>query len=448
MLGFGFILPLLPVYIKHFPNGAPWVSGALLACFSTMQFIFSPVWGQLSDRYGRRPFILMSLLGSATSYFFFGAAGSLAVLFAARVASGILTAASLPTSQAYIADVTPPEKRAGGMAVLGASFGLGFAFGPMVGGFFSLHPLFGITPLAMPAYAAAALALANFVWAFLMLPESHTDRSSTVEKRRALDAIPAIISALKSPTVGAQLAVFAFATFAFTAVESCFSWLVILRFQHLIFQHAAAQWHAYSHLAYAALPPEIRDALPQGVDWSVYSHLGFGAIGPSIRKQMTEKVAAGITTSLFMVVGMVVLFTQLAVMGGLARVVGENRLVMFGSLLLTVTLIGLGLAPSLFIIYLLSAGIAIGQGVMSPALSALITHSAGPQERGALSGVQQGLGSLSRILAPPINTTLVGVNTAIPFLTSSVLMAVAWVLSLRLKPLPAGSHGSGRTKSS
>ena len=96
--------------------------------------------------------ILFSLIGSSVSFFFFGAAPNLLVLFAARVAAGALSAASLPTSQAYIADVTPPEKRAGGMAIIGMAFGLGFAFGPVIGGVMSQHPLFGITPLAMPGH--------------------------------------------------------------------------------------------------------------------------------------------------------------------------------------------------------------------------------------------------------------------------------------------------------
>ncbi|HEV2473962.1 MAG TPA: MFS transporter, partial [Chthonomonadales bacterium] len=440
MLGFGLILPLLPIYIKHFPNGTPLVGGLLLACFSTMQFLFSPVWGHLSDRYGRRPFILMSLLGSATSYFFFGAATSLWMLFAARVASGILTAASLPTSQAYIADVTPPEKRAGGMAVLGASFGLGFAFGPMVGGYFSLHPMFGITPLAMPAYVAAGMALLNFLWALVMLPESHTDRSANAEQKSALGMGSAILEALRSPTVGAQITVFAVATFAFTAVESAFSWLVILRFRSVIVERAASQWHAFGHRTVAALPAEVRAALPGGIQWSIYSTLPFHSISAVAQKEMTEKAAAGITSSIYMVVGLTVLLTQVAVMGGMARRVGEHRLVAFGSLLLTLTLVGLALAPNLAVIYALSACIAIGQGVLSPCISALITHSAGPLERGAISGVQQGIGSMSRIIAPPINNFLVGRNTAFPFLCSSVLMSAAFVLSLRLPAIPAGSQ--------
>jgi MFS family permease len=411
MLGFGMILPLLPLYIQHY-GGAPWVGGLLMAAFSAMQLIFAPIWGRLSDRYGRRPFILLSLFGSAVSYFFFGAAGSLAVLFVARLASGILTAASIPTAQAYIADVTPPEKRAGGMAMLGAGFGLGFAFGPVIGGYLSRFALFGFSPLATPALFAAGLALANSVWALLMLPESHTDRSDTAHTEQGLrDLIPGIFRALQHPSVGAQLLVFAFMNFAFAAVESSFSWLVILRFHPQITHMAVQAWNqAHASTPFAELPLKLQT-------------------------ELIEKSATGVTSQLFAIVGITVLVVQVAVMRGLARRVGENRMVMLGAFLLTGSLIGIALVSSLPALRLLSALIAIGNAVVSPSLSALITQAAGPRDRGTVSGAQQGLASMARVIAPPINNTLVGLNTAIPFFSSAVLMGVAFVLSLRLRPL-------------
>src|SRR5690242_12209701 len=118
LLGFGLILPLIPAYITHY-GGKPWVGGALMATFSLMQCIFSPIWGRVSDHHGRRPMILLSLIGSGISFIALGAAPNLIAVFAARVAAGILSSASLPAAQAYIADVTPPEKRARGMALIG-----------------------------------------------------------------------------------------------------------------------------------------------------------------------------------------------------------------------------------------------------------------------------------------------------------------------------------------
>ena len=409
LLGFGLVLPLIPVYITHF-GGASWVGGLLLASYSVMQFVSSPIWGRVSDRHGRRPVILIGLVGSACSFFFFGFARNLLMLFAARVASGILTAASLPTAQAYIADVTPPDKRASGMAVLGAAFGLGFAFGPVLGGYLSVHTLFGIGPLAMPAYTAAVLALLNFIWALFMLPESHKERG-TGEGKSVLAVFPDIVKALRSPAISAQITVFTFTTFAFTAVESSFSWLVLLRFRTLLRNNAVNAWQTANAVPFAALPQVQQTHLIEQAQTTATSHI-------------------------FAVVGITMLFVQGAVMGGLAKRVGENRLVMFGALLLTVTLLAIGLTPSLPLIYVLSALIAVGSGVMNPALNALITHSAGPNDRGMLSGAQQGLGSMARIIAPPLNNYFVGIQTGIPFFASSFIMAIAFVLSLRLKALP------------
>lgn len=411
LLGFGLILPLLPVYIQHY-GGTPQVGGFLLASFSCMQFIFSPIWGRASDKYGRRPLILMSLIGSAISYFMFGSAPNLAWLFGARVAAGILTAASLPASYAYIADVTSPEKRAGGMAMIGAAFGLGFAFGPWLGGVLSKYSIFGHPALATPSYFAAGLALIAFVWAFFMLPESHHNRHSSHDDKGLLEVFPTIARSLRRSDVGAQLTVFAFATFAFTAVESSFSWLVILRFHSVLTAQAAKLWNSMH-------PDQL-----------------FSTLTVAAQKSLIETAQTAATSKIFGIVGITILIVQVAVMRGLARKIGENRLVMLGSVLLTCTLIGIAIAPTLPLIWVLSAMIAVGNGVMNPSLGALITHAAGPKDRGSLTGAQQGLGSLARIIAPPINNTLVGVNSAIPFVSSSALMAIAFFLSLRLKPLP------------
>ena len=416
LLGFGLILPNIPVYIQHY-GGAPWVGGLLLACYSITQFIFAPIWGRLSDRVGRRPLILLSLVGSAGSFFFFGWAPNLMVLFAARVAAGILTSASLPTAQAYIADVTPPEKRAGGMAIIGAAFGLGFALGPVFGGFLSQHPIWHITGLAMPAYAAAFLSMANFIVAIFLLPETHHDRSETdhADDKGLFDVFPAIVRALRSPALGPPLTVFTFATFAFTAVESSFSWLIILRFRDQIVRTAAEAWNRVHPLQlFATLP--------------LHPHAGL-----ITQQDLIDKAAAAATTSVFTVVGITILLTQVAVMRGLARRVGEERLVRFGALLLTVSLVAIAFTNDMTWMRVLSAFIAIGNGVLNPSLSSLITRSAGPGNRGAMSGTQQGLGSMARIIAPPINNTLVGVWPGIPFLASAFIMGAAFVQSLRLR---------------
>jgi multidrug resistance protein len=336
LLGFGLVIPLIPIYIQHY-GGEPWVGGVLLACYSMMQFIFSPIWGRLSDRVGRRPLILLSLFGSAVSYIAFGAAGTLTVLFIARVSGGILSAASLPSAYAYIADVTPPEKRAGGMAIIGAAFGLGFAFGPAISGPLSQHPVLGIAPLAMPAYFAALLCGINFIWALVNLPETHTERSPQSETKGVPDIFNGIGKALRDPAVKYQLTVFAFTTFAFTAVESSFSWLTILRFKSTIEQMAIAAWNGYSHLPLASVPLEVRRLIPMKAQWPSYASPGLASINASIGILLREKAAASITTKIFMIVGITILIVQVAVMRGIASRFGEKRLIIVGAFILTIT---------------------------------------------------------------------------------------------------------------
>ncbi len=315
LLGFGLVIPLIPIYIQHY-GGTPWIGGMLLACYSMMQFVFSPIWGRVSDRVGRRPLILLSLFGSAISFTAYGAAGTLTVLFIARVSAGILSAASLPCAYAYIADVTAPEKRAGGMALIGAAFGLGFALGPAISGPLSQHPIYGIPPLAMPAYFAAFLCGINFIWALFNLPETHTDRSAHSESKGVKDIFNGIGKALKDPSVRYQLTVFAFSTFAFAAVESSFSWLTILRFKADIDRMALAVWHGYSHLPLTGVPLEVRRLIPAGVQWPSYASMSLSSIAPSIATLLSEKAAAAITTKIFMIVGITILIVQGAVMRG------------------------------------------------------------------------------------------------------------------------------------
>ena len=135
LVGFGIVLPLLPFYATDL-GATPLVVGLIIGSYSAMQFLFSPIWGSLSDRHGRRPLLILGLFGSAVSYIIFGLAESISVLLISRVIAGIM-GANIPVAQAYIADTTTLENRARGMGLIGAAFGLGFIFGPAIGGFLS-----------------------------------------------------------------------------------------------------------------------------------------------------------------------------------------------------------------------------------------------------------------------------------------------------------------------
>jgi MFS transporter, DHA1 family, tetracycline resistance protein len=171
LIGFGMIIPILPLYAKSF-QAAEWQIGLLLGCYSFMQFLASPVLGYISDRIGRKPVLLVSLIGSAIGYAVMASAASLTMLFIARIIAGIC-GASVGTAAAYIADITPPENRSRRMGLIGAAFGVGFVLGPAIGGILSQFWTKG------PFWFGAGLAFLNAIAVLLILPEpeKHVKRS-------------------------------------------------------------------------------------------------------------------------------------------------------------------------------------------------------------------------------------------------------------------------------
>src|SRR6266567_3704156 len=165
LIGFGIIIPILPYYAQRLGAGGLGL-GALMGVYSLMQFVATAVLGRTSDRVGRRPILLTTMLCNAAGYLLFAAAHSYAILFLARVVSGF-AGGNISAAQAYVADITTPAERSRGMGIIGAAFGLGFIIGPAVGGL-SAHYL-GHTA---PGLVAAGLSLVNFVSAYAILPES------------------------------------------------------------------------------------------------------------------------------------------------------------------------------------------------------------------------------------------------------------------------------------
>jgi multidrug resistance protein len=164
MVGFGIVIPVLPLYAEHF-HATPVEIGWLTGIYSGMQILFVPILGKLSDRFGRRPILIVSLLGTAIGFLIMGWATSLALLFVARIIDGA-SGGNISTAQAYIADISTPENRSRSMGIIGAAFGLGFTFGPMIGGILSR------ISYGAPFYFAAALAAVNVVLLYFILPES------------------------------------------------------------------------------------------------------------------------------------------------------------------------------------------------------------------------------------------------------------------------------------
>ena len=217
LLGFGLILPLLPYYAESF-GASELTVGLLLASYSLMQFIGAPVLGRLSDRYGRRPILLISQFGTFVGFLLLGFATTLWMLFLSRIIDGI-SGANLSTAQAYIADITDEKNRAKSFGLIGAAFGLGFIIGPAVGGFLSQ---FGYH---VPAFFAAGLSLLTMILTFFMLPEPQRKSNALREF-----SVKALKQAFGHPTVGILLSmVFTFGL-AFAMFQTSFALFASARF--------------------------------------------------------------------------------------------------------------------------------------------------------------------------------------------------------------------------
>ena len=182
MLGYGIIIPIFPFYIESMGAGGTEL-GLLVASYAVMRLIFGPIWGGLSDRFGRKPILLIGISGYVITMVWFGLATKLWMLFAARILSGVLSSATAPTTMAYIGDSTPEKERGGGMGLLGAAGGIGTIFGPAAGGFLAVNSL------SMPFFIAAGLAFLSLILAIIFLPESLSvaEREEAAKEEKLID---------------------------------------------------------------------------------------------------------------------------------------------------------------------------------------------------------------------------------------------------------------------
>jgi MFS family permease len=375
LIGFGIVLPLLPGYAEddfsQTFSQKGLVIGAIIASFSAMQFFFAPWWGRLSDRIGRRPVMLVSNLGAAGSYALFafactlsGAAG-LWLLLVSRIFAGIC-GANLSVASAYIADISPPEKRSARMGLIGMAFGLGFIFGPALGAFSA--EVFGRQG---PGWVAASLCAGNFILGWFILGESRKPTSEQVATRPKMNQWAHVLS---QPKLGLLVAVFFFATFCFTCFESTFPLLARHQF-------------------------------------------GFGEDGFHHR-----------IGYLFTYAGVIAALTQ-GVIGKLVKKFGEPNLIFISLIVFAAGLGGLPFAKSLPEILVVLALLAIGSGLNRPPVFGLISLSSPEHEQGANLGVAQSFGSLARILGPVFASILFFVKPSLPYLICSGIALLTSLLA-------------------
>ncbi len=374
VLGFSLVIPLVPEYVQrglHTVATDPRIGeygGWLTAVYALMQFLFAPVWGALSDRIGRKPILIGSLVGDAVFYTLFGlSTHSLAGQFAARILAGIFSSATLSVAQAYAADITPPNLRAMGLGYLGAAFGVGFVFGPALGG------LAGHYSIALPLYLAAAFALGNAFYIARALPEPERAPASHSGGAGSAGRFGAMAQALTGPLGFLYLLTFA-VTFAFANLEGTFT--AYLK-QHFLERHPI-------------------------------------------------EVAGGV----FAYVGILIVLIQGGAIRPLVKRYGEARLVVTGIGLMALGFLTFPFAhPLVLLLVGPLLPISVGSGLNAPSLRALISKRATVQ--GAALGLSASFDSLARATGPAVGGWLYkNHGQAAPYWCAGIVMALSFAFAL------------------
>ncbi len=380
LLGFGMILPLLPLYARDYGASRPMV-GLILASFSAMQFLVAPLWGRLSDRIGRRPIIRIGLTGSVLSYLLFASAElfpdtqtRVMILLASRIAAGVF-GGTITAALGYIADVTSREERGRGMALVGAAFGVGFLIGPSLGGVG--HQLLG--PLA-PGLIAAALSAGAFVFATLRLeePARHTQEAHRGDRLRTLRR------SLTRPGIRVILSMTFLTVFPFGILESTLALLALERFPG---------W------------------TPEKNGW------------------------------LFSYFGLWLALSQGWLVRRLMRHFHEARLVAAGCTGLGAGLLAIAYVRQPLVLAALVPVAVCGSAMIMPSLISLLSKRADPEAQGEILGANESARSLGRIASHGAGPSLLALGTRVPFWIGVAVIGGALLVSFRLRADPPDLSG-------
>jgi multidrug resistance protein len=388
LIGFGILIPIQPFYAESF-GARPAVVTMLSASFSLVQFLFAPLLGRLSDRIGRRPVMLTTIALNALGYLLFGLASSLTMLFLARLTSG-LGSANIGTAQAIVADSTTPETRARGMGIVGMAFGLGFIFGPAIGG------VFGQWGLSAPAFLAASLSTLNLAIAWFRLPETlpaegRASARALPHRMRVGLSVPALTDAVRHDNVMQLFWLYFVGTMAFSLMEQVLGLFI----ERTWVQDAASVDHL-THLRRASL----------------------------------------LTTYVLIVVGVTSAVVQGGLVGRLAKLFGERRLVQAGGALITIGLAAIPMAGATGrfpLMLAVGAVLAVGSGLTSPSLPSLLSQSVGRDAYGGILGLGQSLSALGRVVGPTMAGALFEWSHIGPFIVGAALSATCVAVSMTLK---------------
>jgi MFS family permease len=396
LLGFGIVLPLLPRYSTTYMGVLPAslrgaALGILFSIFSLMQFVFSPMWGRMSDRIGRRPVLLIGLAGSVVFYGLFGIASNisselswlaLGLLFLSRLGAGV-AGASVSSAAAVIADCTTPEKRAKGMALIGAAFGIGFTFGPLIG-------YLGLTMFDQAHWAPGAMAsLLSFgalLLAIRLLPE--TRRPGTAPANKVLFSLSRTMEVLRMPTIGALVLIYFLVIFAFANFEGTLSMFTASAFK-----------------------------LNDEDNFLVFSYVGLVLM--VAQGGFYRRFAGKASEERLLSIGIGMMFLGLAGLAAVAWMAGEGKN-------------AAGLQVSF---YCSLAAAVFGFAFVNPSVSALVSKRSDPGRQGEVLGVNQSFAALGRILGPLIGLILfdLGLSHTLPYLAAVVTLVVVVLLLPRIR---------------
>lgn len=359
LLGFSLILPLLPFYAETF-GATPFQVGLLVASYAAAQLVGAPILGRMSDRFGRKPVLVVSMLGTFIGFLMLGFANALWMLFASRLLDGF-TGGNISVAQAYMTDITDESSRAKGLGLLGAAFGLGFIIGPAAGGLLSVYGF------AVPAFVAAGLSLISLLGVIFILPESLTleVRAQLAKKAKQEFSLKNLWAALNRPRVGPIFHIRFFYGLAFATFQTIFP--------------LYAQYK-----------------------------LGLDARG---------------TGFVLTYVGILVVFVQGFLVGWLVARYDEYRLIFWAIVLMTFTLFAWAVVPNLVGLLVVLAPLAVAAGILNTLLNSTLSKSVYPEEVGGTLGISASLESLTRVISPSAGGYLLGsLGTWAPGLVSGLIM--------------------------
>lgn len=368
LMGFGILIPILPTFASKELGISDFEIGIVIAIYSLVQFLFNPILGKLSDRIGRRPVILVSLLFTVISYILFSFSTTFMILLLSRLLAGF-GGSNIGVAQAYIADVTTKEERSKGMGMIGAAFGLGFVFGPMIGGFLSKYGY------DIAGYGAAGFSFLAFLFAVVALPESNINRTVSKKFEIKLFDINFTKETLKKPVIGTMIILFFIIVFSMANIYGTFS-LIAYKVYHFSDQQ-----------------------------------IGY----------------------LFGMIGIIGAIIQGGGIRYLSVKFSDRTLILMGTICMTIGLGMIPYGQNFIGVAIIASVLAIGTGMLQPTILSLISRYSPDKEQGAILGLNQSVSSFARVLGPlwgGFSYDFLGYEA--PFLTGAFFTLLTFLIALIL----------------